>query len=327
VSRELRRDPLSGDDVIIATERVVERPPSPEHALGREQCPFCPGHESHTPPTIQAIERDGRWVARAFANRRPALVVEDPFRIDVDGPFQAATGLGAHEVLVECPDHGALHHQPVERTADALDLARRRLHDLRGDRRLRVLQWYRNHGSAAGASQPHPHAQIVGLPVVPGRVGRMATRARDWLDRTGRVLLRDVLEGEVRDGRRILFREGPITALCPFAPRHPYEVWLVPSEVRPGLADATDEEVEGLAVAMRRAVRALALVTADAAYNAVALGAPEGEDPRGIGWHLRLSPRLLTTAGLEDATGVALHAVFPEDAASDLRDALGRDQP
>ena len=78
MSRELRRDPLSGEDVIIATERVVERPPSPEHPLGPEQCPFCPGHESHTPPTIQAIERDGRWVARAFANRRPALVVEDP---------------------------------------------------------------------------------------------------------------------------------------------------------------------------------------------------------------------------------------------------------
>lgn len=322
MSREIRRDPITGDDVVIATERVVERPPSPEHDLDPRDCPFCPGNEAHTPPTIEAIVRDGRWVARAFANRRPALVVEEPFAIRADGPYQAASGLGAHEVLVECPEHEELHRLPVARTADALDLARRRLYDLRRDRRLRILQWFRNAGSGAGASQPHPHGQIVGLPVVVGRLQRAARRARDWHDRHGRPLLLDVLAADEREGRRILFREGPITALCPFAPRHPYEIWLVPSVARPGLADATDDEIGALAAAMHRALVALARVTADAPYNAVAIGAPEGEAAPGFGWHVRMAPRLLTTAGFEEATGLALHSVFPEDAAATLREAL-----
>lgn len=315
----MRRDPITGDEVVIASDRIVERTPAPGPDRDPAACPFCPGNERHTRPTIEAVERDGRWVARAFANRRPALVVEELLRVDRHGPFERTSGVGAHEVLVEAPEHAPLHTLPVERTADALDLGRRRLSDLRGDRRLRHLQWFRNHGTGAGASEPHPHAQVVGLPIVPGRVARMGSRAREHHARTGRALLRDVLDAEERHGERLVLREGPVTALCPFAPRHPFEVWLVPAEPRPSLADATDDEVGGLAAAMVRVLAALARATADAPYTAVALGAPEGEDPRGIGWHVRLQPRLLVGAGAEEATGVAFHGVFPEQAAAVLR--------
>lgn len=327
MSRAVRRDPLTGEEVILSADRILlDRPPAAPDR-GAASCPFCPGHEAHTRPTIDAVERHGAWVARAFANRRPALVVEEVLRASVDGPFEQVSGVGAHEVLVEAPEHAPLHTLPVERAIDALGLAARRLRDLRGDTRLRTLTWFRNVGPGAGASEAHPHAQIVGLPVVPRRVAGLVGRSREHWRRHGRPLLRDVLAAELDEGTRLLARDGPVVALCPFAPRHPFEVWFVPLDPGPGLADATGEELAAAARLMHRVQRALDRAVGPAPSTAVALGAAEGEPSEGLGWHLRLAPRLLVPGGLEEATGAALHPVFPEEAARVLRGALEPARP
>jgi UDPglucose--hexose-1-phosphate uridylyltransferase len=317
--RELRRDPLTGDEVLLSEDRVLERVPRAPHALGPEDCPFCPGHESHTTTTIDQIERDGRWVARAFANRRPAVALEGVEGVVRDGIHERTGGIGAHEVLVEAPEHAPLHTLPVQRTIDALTLGVRRLHDLRNDTRLRTVQWFRNQGTGAGASQPHPHAQIVALPIVPRRIAALVAHSRDHFQRTGRALLEAVREADLQDQRRVLFHEGPVLAVCPFAPRHPFEVWLVPAAPGPSFADAIPHEVDAVARALHRVNRALAEVVGAAPTTTTALGAPSGEDPAGLGWHVRIAPRLVTPAGLEEATGLAVHAVFPERAADLLR--------
>ncbi|MEO8034548.1 MAG: hypothetical protein ABI837_08945, partial [Acidobacteriota bacterium] len=53
-----------------------------------EECPFCPGQESSTPPTLGAVEKDGRWLARAFANKYPASKWHE---VVVDSPRHDAT--------------------------------------------------------------------------------------------------------------------------------------------------------------------------------------------------------------------------------------------
>ncbi|MEQ1504925.1 MAG: DUF4931 domain-containing protein [Myxococcota bacterium] len=345
VVREVRRDPLTGEEVVLSSDRVVEGRPRVASALAPADCPFCPGNEAHTRPTIAAITSDGRWVARAFANRAPALIVEEQLHPVGDGLLGGVSGVGAHEVLVEAPEHAALHTLPVGRTADALRLAVSRLRDLRNDRRLATVVWFRNHGAGAGASQPHPHAQIVGLPIVPRRTRALVAHARAHRERTGRTLLRDVLDAELRDGRRIVTRDGPITALCPYAPRDPFEVWLVPEAPAGGFADASDAEVEALAAVSWTVARALASVLGEVPTTTVALGPPVSPEdgpevstaptPSGdrsglvfpaerVGWHVRIAPRLTAHAGLEQATGIAVHSVFPEVAARELRRAVER---
>lgn len=324
--REVRRDPTTGDEVALAEERGLEqRPRTAPHAVTEESCPFCPGHEQHTRPTIAAIERDGAWVARAFANRRPVLVVEEALssQSGAGGLFESLSGTGAHEVLVEAPEHRPLHHLPVQRTVDALHLAVQRLQDLRRDMRLQTLQWFRNHGVGAGASQPHPHAQIVGLPLVPRRVAAWAERSRAWLARHGRPLMRDLREAEGEAGR-LIFEEGPIAAFCPFAPRHPFEVWLVPAGAGPHLADASASEVAHLAQALHTLLNTFERAIGETPFSVVAFGAPASGPVDGLTWHLRLAPRLLVGAGLEEATGMAAHSVFPEEAAQLLRLSLNR---
>jgi UDPglucose--hexose-1-phosphate uridylyltransferase len=322
VVREVRIDPLTGEAVVLSSDRLVERRPAIGFDLPPSECPFCPGNEPHTRPTIAAIERDGRWVARAFANRWPALVVEEPLRGAVDGPYESVSGTGAHEVVVEAPEHAPLHELPVERSHDALALGVARVRDLRNDVRLRVVQWFRNHGTGAGASQPHPHAQVVGLPVIPRRVVALVERSVRWREQHGQPLLTAILEAERRDRRRLLLEDSAVTVFCPFAPRHPYEVWLVPNAPTATFGEATADQIRSVAAGMHAVSRALVAALGEVPMTTIALGSPHHPVAPAVGWHVRLAPRLVVGAGLEEATGASVHSVFPEKAAHVLRTAL-----
>jgi UDPglucose--hexose-1-phosphate uridylyltransferase len=321
--RALRRDPTTGAWVALSTERVL-RPTIPRDvAMLRtppDACPFCPGHEAFTPPTLAAWPPTGAWAVRAFANRYPALRVEGALERRGRGPYDDVTGIGAHEVIVEAPDHDVrLCHQPDPVLAAGLRLARDRIADLQRDPRLVAITWFRNHGTAAGASISHPHAQIVGTPELSSQLQVILERSRAHRARTGRDLLADVLDHERDDGSRIV-ADGPIVTLCPWAPLTPFELWLVPTAAEPDFARVSDERVTQLARAMGIALRALEAELGDVPYNAFLVTAPTGaraED--GFRWHIRVRPRLTTAAGFELATGGAMHHAFPETTAALLR--------
>jgi len=328
LNREIRLDPLTGEAVVLSEARAgIVQPiqPLPEP----DPCPFCPGYERFTAGTIAAIrasddasEGEPPWHARAFANRNPMLVVEASPEVRERGRFSSIAGLGAHEVVVESPDHRPLYDQAPEVQARGLRLATQRLADLRKDTRLETTVWFRNVGRRSGASQPHPHSQVVGLPFVPLRWQQLAQRAASHVQREGTSLLGEVLAQEHDDGRRIVMREGPITALCPYASQQPYEVWLVPDEPGPRFEDATDDELMAVARLMGPLVQAIGRASGlPISYNLIALGAPTKADDRGMGWHLRLLPNLIRGAGFERTTGAAVHGVFPESAATAIRGA------
>ena len=89
-----------------------------------------------------------------------------------DGLFDRMNGIGAHEVIIESPEHTArlatLHRQAASRTFSWA--FRDRMLDLKKDRRFRYILIFKNHGEAAGASLEHPHSQLIALPIVPKRV-------------------------------------------------------------------------------------------------------------------------------------------------------------
>src|SRR6266545_2805015 len=111
---ELRRDPIVGRWVIIATERA-RRPSDIAHespAEPRGLCPFCPGHEDKTPREVYVSGRpasapsDGPgWRVRVVPNRFPALKIEGDLDRQAEGIYDRMNGIGAHEVIIEGPDH------------------------------------------------------------------------------------------------------------------------------------------------------------------------------------------------------------------------------
>ena len=325
--REIRRDPSTGEETLLATDRAT-RPrhlaPGRRLDLDPDHCPFCRGHEAHTPATIAEIGDAHGWLARSFANRYPVLGIEGQLERRAHGPWDRVTGIGAHEVLVEGPDHGIPGWRPrpdaPPRGLDApLRLARERLRDLRRDGRMRHVTWFRNFGPEAGGTLGHPHAQIVATPFVPAAVRRMTDRFVAHHAAHERDLMGDLLEHDRADGRRIVADLGSVVVVCPYAPRVGWEVWIVPSDPVASFASADEAALAGLADGMARVLRAWDGLLASPPHNALLYTAPIGEE-RGWRWHVRLLPRFATMAGFELATGAYMVGTAPEDAAARLRE-------
>src|SRR5918911_3108982 len=101
---ELRKDPIVGRWVIIATDRA-KRPINPRaeaHPVGTGFCPFCEGQEAMTPHEILAYrDRHTRpnergWRVRVVPNKFPALQIEGQLNKRGDGIYDKMHGIGAH---------------------------------------------------------------------------------------------------------------------------------------------------------------------------------------------------------------------------------------
>ena len=111
---ELRKDPITGRWVIISTERG-KRPMDflRESVIPGDgkNCPFCPGNEAKTPNEVLVYGRNGGsantagWSIRVVPNKFPALGIEGNLDKEGEGLFDKMNGIGAHEVIIESPDH------------------------------------------------------------------------------------------------------------------------------------------------------------------------------------------------------------------------------
>ncbi|MEZ4649184.1 MAG: DUF4921 family protein [Candidatus Eisenbacteria bacterium] len=327
---ELRRDPIVGRWVVLAPERG-ERPSDfpPVHAgTAGNTCPFCPGHESMTPPEVYAERPDGMpdngegWSVRVVSNKYPALQIEGDLDPQSDGVYRSMRGVGAHEVIIESPDHRAtLASLPDDQIAAVARAARERIIDLTGDRRFRYIQVFKNFGAEAGATLEHSHTQLIATPTVPRRLdeelGGFALHERA----NGGCILCAMIQQERNTVRRILCESERFLAFEPFAPRFPYETWIVPTYHEGAYETSSDEDLLAFGQILGKTLRAIHRALGSPPYNFVLHTAPINEPGRVplFHWHLEIMPKLTKVAGFEWGTGFYINSVPPEDAADVLR--------
>ena len=166
--------------------------------------------------------------------------------------FASRPAVGAHEVLINAPEHAtAMAELSEDRFLGAVATWRERM---RAHAEAAYVQVVVNEGAGAGASLPHTHAQLYALPFVPAAVARERERAGAYGERTaGGGLLGDVLVEEVRRKERLVAIDDEAALICPWASRSPYELRVVPRR-----AAARFEDDEGGAAMIRTAMRALA---------------------------------------------------------------------
>ena len=162
---ELRKDPILGRWVIIATERG-KRPTdfeTPSEEIRGGFCPFCYGNEDKTPPEVMAYREGGTkadspgWWLRVVPNKFPALMIEGDLNRRGEGMYDRMNGLGAHEVIIETPDHNGLLGQYTDRQVQEILWAYRdRVLELSKDKRFCYFMLFKNKGREAGASLDHP---------------------------------------------------------------------------------------------------------------------------------------------------------------------------
>lgn len=330
---ELRKDPITGRWVIIATERA-KRPSDfvrdKVQIRGSGFCPFCYGNEAKTPPEIIAYRSDGSlrnspgWSLRVVPNKFPALGIEGSLNRQGEGLFDKMSGIGAHEVIIETPDHqktlAMLSPRQIE---DVLWAYRDRILDLKKDRRFKYIMIFKNHGEAAGASLEHTHSQLIALPVVPKRVREETDGAHDYFKFKERCIFCDIIRQESESGIRVIADTPAFMALAPFAPRFPFEIWIMPRVHQSAFEDSQKQEFEQLAVILKDMLTRLDKVLDYPAYNYIIHTSPIPESPNEhYHWHLEIMPKLTKIAGFEWGTGFHINPTPPEESAKFLREAV-----
>jgi UDPglucose--hexose-1-phosphate uridylyltransferase len=328
---ELRKDPITGRWVIIATGRAKRpsdfiRQPVPPPKGG--VCPFDYGNEHKTPPEVLAYRNSGGrdeagWRVRVVPSKFPVLGIEGELNRQGDGIYDKMNGIGAHEIVIETPDHNATFGELSERQIEeALWAFKERINDLKKDRRFRSIIVFRNHGEAAGAALEHPHSQLIALPVIPGQLKQEVDSAKLYYEQKERCIFCDIIHQESEEGARLVTETDRFTVIQPYAPQYPFETWILPKRHASHYEDSDVGTLQNLAWILRATIRKLEKVLERPAYNFIIHSAPVQEGQLDYyHWHLEIIPRLTRVTGFEWGTELHVNPTPPEESAKFLRDA------
>ncbi len=327
---ELRRDPIVGRWVIIATERaqrpyqLTKRADPPAPGL----CPFCPGNEGMTPHEVYAAGRppgaapnSPGWKVRVVPNRYPALMIEGDLERQAEGIYDRMNGIGAHEVIIETREHGKeLGELSDQEVTEVLFAVKARILDLRNDLRFRYILLFKNHGALAGASLEHAYGQLIALPVTPRQVIEEIEGARRHFEHRERCIFCDIVGQERRDRTRLIFENDDFVTFAPFAPRSPFETWIMPKRHESNFEAEPKERLGSCAQALRSTLRRVAAALGSPPYNFIVHSNPL-RDPSSPSyhWHIEVMPALTQVAGFEWGSGFHINPVPPEESAEFLR--------
>lgn len=324
---ELRRDPVTGRWIIVFLDKAVQAAdfaPEP-YRKNAENCSFCPGNEAATPCEIIAHRKYGppnspNWTVRVVPNKYPALKIEGDLDKEGIGIFDVMNGVGAHEVIIDTPDHFRdIADLSYAETEEVIWAYHARSVDLRGDRRLKYILIFKNYGRSAGASLEHPHSQLIALPIVPKRVVEELEGAARYYNYKERCVFCDMVREERDERGRTVYEDGRVIAFCPYVSRFPYEVWILPKRHASDFASIDRDTVSSLARALRDSLARIKQLLQDPPYNFIIHTSPiNGHEREDYHWHVEIMPKLTKVAGFEWGSGFYINPVPPDLAAENL---------
>jgi len=328
---QIRLDPTTEEWVIIASERsrrpndFVRPKAKTDLPSFSPSCPFCPGNEENTPDEVLSHrdQHTGNWRMRVFANKFPTLTSggsterrrENDFFLSMDG-------VGAHEVIVETPEHNKplalMEDSGVE---DVLRAYQERYTALSRLPLAKLIIIFKNQGPSAGTSLEHPHSQLIATPVIPGHIRMKYEVAVRHYDNTSRCLYPDLLDHELKTGKRVVMETERFGVFHPFASHQPFETWVVPKTHQASFGNALAEDLKNLAHVLRTILLKLYLGLNNPDFNYVIDTAPVGDENKNYYlWHLRIIPRLTEVAGFEIGSGININTALPEETAQFMRE-------
>jgi len=219
---ELRKDPVTGNWCVVGYTILKGS------SVGI--CPFCPGNEQLTPPTIKDIKnKDGAWAVRCFPASNPIFVIEVGENKRAEGIYDKMGNVGAHEIIVEHPVHNMTMSSFTEEDYDfLLRMYEDRIADLKKDKRFKYILIFKNHGELAGSYIFHPHSHVLATPIIPQRLELELYHSKLHFQKKDRCLFCDIVSQEIKQNKRIVSINNNFIAFCPFASRFPFEVWIMP---------------------------------------------------------------------------------------------------
>ncbi len=334
---EIRRDRLHSQYVLIAPERM-RRPDTLTVTPAKstlKTCPFCEGNEAMTPQEVYAVRENeanaSNWKVRVVPNLYKAVQIELEDHSKLTGMFESIPGVGAHEIVIDTPSHDSrMANLSTVEIRDWLSTIAVRIADLRQDNRLIHTSIFKNQGEHAGATQQHPHTQIIALPIIPTNELNLLERHMQYYRRHGRSKVEDILENERLAEVRIISERGDFTAYCPYASAFPFEVIIAPRRALTNLDELNRDDMLNLAELMKEVFVRLDNQLGNFDFNLAFRLAPLNSNFENAPFfsHLkhfyrftiRIIPRIYRLGGFELSTGMIINPVEPEEAAQLLRE-------
>ncbi len=318
IESEVRYDPLTGESARVCHFAYPKREPPDLLLLAqrtRENCPFCPESvERVTPRYPEELIPGGRM------RRGEALLAPNLFPYDDVSAIVVMSG--AHWLPMERFPPGLI--------ADALILAREFIgvakSSLAGREAYGIVTW--NYMPPAGASQVHPHLQVI-VTDAPGNALRRELDAESAFLADGTRAYPELLLEAERGGERWLGEDGGVAWWVPWCPLGVLGAAQALFIRRATLGECGDTEIHAFAAFLSRLLGAYAALGLWS-FNLTFLPDAEGERSCRHRLVARLMPRFYLhphlhnsdTAYLQLLLGEKFAMVSPERHAAELRAAL-----
>ncbi|KGE14180.1 UDP-glucose--hexose-1-phosphate uridylyltransferase [Sphingobacterium deserti] len=287
-------------------------------------CYLCPGN-TRADGTVNPEYTD----SFVFINDFSALLEDTHLDIfNEEDLLQAEAERGICKVISFSPRHDLTLPEMSPREIKAVvDLWQREYQELSAREWIKYIQIFENKGSVMGCSNPHPHGQIWAQSSTPVEIEKESEQQKAYFQRTGRTILQDYLDLELKKDERIIVNNAHFVALVPFWAAWPYETMIISKRAVASILEFNEAEKEDLAKTLQElTIRYDNIFKTSFPYSAGMHQAPvnSGEHPEWH-WHMHFYPPLLRSATVKKfMVGYEMLAnpqrdITPEQAANTLK--------
>ena len=322
---EIRKDYVLERSVIVSQKAKKKRT--------NKKCPYCPGNESMTNPSmLSLVAKEGmlqrlqddednfvkNWSVRVFESSNPVVSVVSSDNSYSDRPLYSEPAFGYHYVVVASPKHSdTLSTIDTEQWSNVLVVIQDRIRWLYAQRGVSYVSIFINHGKEAGSDVDHAHVNIVSFSNIPPIIDEESEATHKILNEKGVCTICQAINTETSGPRQILQTEG-FVAFCPWAPSHQLEFWVCPKKHNTNFSKISQKEINDLSLILRATLGGLSKHTKNVSYNLVFHLSPEKKNSKQIHWHIEVYPLINFWSGLERGYGVFVNPNSPEQDAEIL---------
>jgi UDPglucose--hexose-1-phosphate uridylyltransferase len=234
--------------------------------------------------------------------------------------YDLMEAIGAHEIVIETPEHHQnLATLETDQIGKVLLAYRERLRDLEKDHRFQHFLIIKNY---PGVFIRHPHSHLMALPVIPKIIEEEIWGTLDYFERKERCIYCDIVREEISLKKRVVLETVHFLAFAPFASRYPFEAWIIPKVHSADFHSIDPEKIGDLSRVIRSLFRRFHRLLSDPSYGLTFHTSPvQGRHRPEYHWHIETRLRIGLREGFEWGTGFFVNPTPPEDAAAYLREA------
>ena len=333
-SSQLRYDLINRDWVVIAAGRgmkaeTFKKKKRQQIKIPKKNCPFCNIKDKEKPLLVYSQGKKipfqkgipENWTTVVVSNKFPAFLPYSKLEKKTEGNlYQKMNAVGFCELVITKDHQKHFPHFKISQIKEVLDVYQTRYLKLMKKKFVNYISIFHNHGIEAGASQPHPHSQIITTPLIDIDLKRALSNSRKYFKKEKKCIYCSMGKWEQKVKKRIVFENKDFIVLCPFASKVAFEMIISPKKHLSYFEDITESEKEYLAEAFKEALSRLYKGLGDPAYNFYLHTAPcDKENYNFYHWHWTILPKIAILAGFEIGTQMEISTIKPEKAAEYLK--------